>query len=330
MILWSQLLLTIYGELNNVTTDCLQEKTLFEGDIVPTYGIIKESYGVELANDLITEGILDELDASDLEHRGTAPQFNLWNEEFNNNEYYVIPVYIDPDYTPEAISVITKSLKKLMRKTGVVRFRFLSNKPTNGRSFLNYSTHGSTMCASYVGRIQSAAISASGQKIWLAYGCLIEGIIQHETLHALGFWHEQSRPDRDEYVDIHYNNIHANYLSNFQKQKSIDSLGGEYDYNSVMHYSSRHFSKNGASTITAKGNEDIIGQRYGISGGDKLQVRLLYQCSTGPRTYPQFQQEKCSDECKCGHLMRGCSGRNSVCKGRLICEGNQCVKDQDP
>lgn len=39
-------------------------------------------------------------------------------------------------------------------------------------------------------------------------GCFgAEGRVMHELLHALGMFHEQSRPDRDKFVDIHPDNI---------------------------------------------------------------------------------------------------------------------------
>jgi hypothetical protein len=33
------------------------------------------------------------------------------------------------------------------------------------------------------------------------------GMVQHELLHVLGLFHEQSRPDRDEYVTVLWDNI---------------------------------------------------------------------------------------------------------------------------
>lgn len=56
-------------------------------------------------------------------------------------------------------------------------------------------------CYSSIGRI------GGQQELSLSEPCIHKQIIQHELLHALGVWHEQSRPDRDNYVDILEENI---------------------------------------------------------------------------------------------------------------------------
>lgn len=43
-------------------------------------------------------------------------------------------------------------------------------------------------------------------------GCELTGIVLHELLHALGFYHEHSRTDRDDYVKIEWQNLNFGKL----------------------------------------------------------------------------------------------------------------------
>ena len=56
-------------------------------------------------------------------------------------------------------------------------------------------------CYSNIGR------TGGEQDISLMGACLKTGTAVHEMMHALGFWHEQSRPDRDTWVHVIQSNI---------------------------------------------------------------------------------------------------------------------------
>ena len=61
-------------------------------------------------------------------------------------------------------------------------------------------------------------------------------MVLHEIGHFLGFWHEQSRPDRDAHVRINWAEIKTDYEYNFEKAHDARLLA-PYDLSSAMHYS---------------------------------------------------------------------------------------------
>jgi len=133
-------------------------------------------------------------------------------------------------------------------------------------------------CYSYVGRTGGA------QPVSLGYGCVYERIIIHEFMHASGFFHEQSRYDRDTYVRINLANVKDGYSNNFNKYTSsqIQHLGEPYDYTSVMHYSATAFSKNGKNTIDRlDGSTAALSNRVGFSQVDINKLNKLYNNCDG-------------------------------------------------
>jgi len=112
-------------------------------------------------------------------------------------------------------------------------------------------------------------------------GCFRSGTIQHELAHVLGFFHEQSRPDRDSFITVNQGNVESGLGHNFDKYqwgKDVEDLGFGYDYGSIMHYPRDAFSSNGLPTITTKQANVVIGQREKLSATDILEIRKYYQC----------------------------------------------------
>jgi len=186
----------------------------------------------------------------------------------------VIPYIISGRFNSHERSVIARAMKNYHEKTCI---RFVPR--TNEKGYINIM-QGSG-CSSSVGR------TGRSQQVSLGNGCVYTGIVMHELMHATGFWHEQSRADRDKHITINWSNIQSGMEFNFLKYdlNKIDHLGAEYDTCSVMHYGSTAFAKSwGKKTIVPKhATKCKLGQRDGFSDTDIRKINTLYKC----KGYPQ-------------------------------------------
>ncbi|KYO26166.1 meprin A subunit beta [Alligator mississippiensis] len=129
------------------------------------------------------------------------------------------------------------------------------------------------------------------QELSIGANCDRIGTVQHEFLHALGFWHEQSRSDRNDYVTIMWDRISTGKEHNFNTydDKTSNSLNTPYDFTSVMHYSKNAFRNGTEATILTNIPDfmDVIGQRMDFSDYDLRKLHRLYNCSS-PVNYWQL------------------------------------------
>jgi len=70
---------------------------------------------------------------------------------------------------------------------------------------------------------------------------------------VLGFVHEQTRPDRDRFIDLNEDNIKPGYEKDFEKREhgddvifsegSVNAMNTPYDMGSLMHYGPKQAAK---------------------------------------------------------------------------------------
>ena len=166
----------------------LEDEALFEGDLMIPFELYKEYY---LDEDDENETDPD-IKKSNLQKRAALRDTSmLWP---SGKVYYYCHSSVDEqtkklirqamDYLEE------KTCLRFVHSTSIfrIRIRFQRKKPT---------------CSSnYVGKKPQWHLFIP-QVINLGNGCNTKRIILHETGHAIGFWHEQSRPDRKKLCGTH-------------------------------------------------------------------------------------------------------------------------------
>lgn len=174
-----------------------------------------------------------------------------------------IPFEIDPALPNQ--QRVTDAIAHWQANTGI---RFAAR--AGETDFVRFVPGGG--CSSQVGR------RGGRQNITLGTNCTTGNTI-HEIGHTVGLWHEQSREDRNTFINVIFANIDPAMQHNFTQQISDgDDLGG-YDFGSIMHYPATAFSINGQATIVPRQplpGGVTMGQRSGLSAGDINGVRLMY------------------------------------------------------
>uniref|UniRef100_A0A914N1B2 Metalloendopeptidase n=1 Tax=Meloidogyne incognita TaxID=6306 RepID=A0A914N1B2_MELIC len=167
---------------------------------------------------------------------------------------------------------------QLIQASTCIRFEQVNEKPQT--DYLHYVKVATpTFCGlSYIGRVVPA------NPIYLSFQCQDPiGVAAHETMHALGANHEHLRSDRDEYINIQWENINPQFYDFFAiaDPSKFTPFGVIYSFDSIMHYGAFTASLNNQKpTMVPKIDPQIntpkMGQRQRLSVQDIELLNKMY------------------------------------------------------
>jgi hypothetical protein len=124
-------------------------------------------------------------------------------------------------------------------------------------------------CEATVGR------AGGEQQVGGSGSCTLATVL-HELGHVVGLWHEQSRPDRDTYVSVNYDNLIKGSISNFNQIYNNAQETTLFDYASIMEYPAFSFSRNGGPAIESIPAGIPLSNQTGYSAADIDGIERLY------------------------------------------------------
>ena len=257
----------------------LQEGELFEGDLKITEEMVRRFYDLRtfVKPENCEEADLDIAARSAGDREGEENDGGLW-------KFGITPYAIGADVPPSLAITIRNAMDHWEDNTCLY---FVRRDPQNDTDYVYFTSNHSEGCYSdYVGR------KGGRQIINIASGCGSLGEIVHLIGHAIGCWHEQSRPDRDSYILVVPENIEEGEQHHFMKRSAAgnaeDYRNLAYDYASIMHqdvtiYSACTTKPEACPTLVPKypdayekQGSPAIGQREALSEEDIYKVTLKY------------------------------------------------------
>jgi hypothetical protein len=152
--------------------------------------------------------------------------------------------------------------------TGVIQLVPYSNQ-TDYVDFYFDPSNTSGVCEAYEGRV-------GGEQIVGGSATCTVATILHEMGHTVGVWHEQSRPDRNAYVNVNYGAVIKASRSFFDQFLDNEQELTPYDYASVMEYPAYSFSRNGEPCIESIPAGIPLSNPNGYSAADIDGILRLY------------------------------------------------------
>lgn len=195
----------------------------------------------------------------------------------------IVPYVFPPNLNPKIRTNALAAMAHIEEKTKV---RFASYRPAWHASYLTFAHEpdrdSSGICAAELGHLKKKP-----QYVWLGAPCT-RGALIHELGHSLSLAHEHNRRDRDDHINIHWENLRFESKVQFNQVGSgyVNTYGSDrgtaYDVASIMHYDSETFCKVDASghcigpTMTRKDGSRVPGNRDTLSPGDSVALNNLY------------------------------------------------------
>ena len=248
------------------------------------------------------------------------------------------------DGYPGQKETIIEKLKEFEEKT-CVKLELADNELARGGLLIKDNGNGG--CFSGIGRQNPAVNSVQNIQMQANY-CEAGNTPLHEVMHALGFWHEQQRPDRDEFVTIHPDLLidNGNYirLDKLGSKKGwgfwLPETGGtgfnwdeldpksEYDFSSIMHYPGKSHD-DGTPTIARVENPSEPFPLYiptTFSEQDLVQINHAYPCGNN-ECKDKNRKKECDIKADC---VNDSDGYHCLCSPGYVGDGfiNNC-KDID-